>query len=345
MASGNFDRCLAVTLKWEGGYSNNLDDPGGPTMHGIIQREYDVWRRKQGKRIRPVRQIEDTELREIYRTEYWDAMDCDGLAAGMDLCVFDAAVNSGVARAQHWCAQAQEIDTFCDLRLAFLQGLGRLWRVFGAGWRRRIAGVRNDAHLMAGESVTLAPHDSSLHAGMRGDGVTELQEKLRALGYPCGAVDGIFGEQLFRAVVLFQHDNDLTGEPGVWLPAYDKTLASAKPMLPKRVGATAKSLELAGDRPIKRMNLLQRIFAWLFGASAIAQAFQGESVMDSVSGMRTIIEPMQGVMEWISGNHWLIIGVICIGLIALIRLIRSEHLQAYQNFDYQGPAEAKGGAQ
>ena len=54
MASGNFERCLAVTLKWEGGYSNHPDDPGGPTMQGIIQREYDAWRRKQGKRPRPV---------------------------------------------------------------------------------------------------------------------------------------------------------------------------------------------------------------------------------------------------------------------------------------------------
>ena len=54
---------------------------------------------------------------------------------------------------------------------------------------------------MAGNSVTVVPHDRSLHAGMKGDAVRRLQEKLRGLGYPCGAVDGIFGEQLFRAVV------------------------------------------------------------------------------------------------------------------------------------------------
>lgn len=344
MASGNFERCLAVTLKWEGGYSNNPDDPGGPTMRGIIQREYDAWRKKQGKRPRPVRQVEEDELREIYRSEYWDAMGCGDLGIGLDLCVFDAAVNSGVARAREWYAQAGEIDAFCDLRLAFLQRLGRLWRVFGAGWRRRVAGIRNEAHLMAGKSVTVAPHDRSLHAGMKGDAVRDLQEKLRALGYPCGAVDGIFGEQLFRAVVLFQHDNDLTGEPGVWQPAYDETLAAAGPMLPKRISATARDLERAGDRPTKRMNFLQRIFAWLFGASAVGQAFQGGSVMDSVSGMRTIVEPLQDFMEWLSGNQWLIFAAICIGLIALIRLIRNEHVQAYRNFDYQGPAEAEEGA-
>ncbi len=339
MASGNFERCLAVTLKWEGGYSNHPDDPGGPTMRGVIQREYDAWRGKHGKRARPVRQIEEDELREIYRSEYWDAMDCGGLAPGMDLCVFDAAVNSGVRRARAWCAQASEIDAFCDLRLGFLRRLGRLWRVFGTGWTRRVASIRNEAHLMSGTSVTVMPHDCSLHAGMKGSAVRRLQENLRRLGYPCGAVDGIFGEQVFRAVVLFQHDNDLTGEPGVWLPAYNETLAAAKPMLPNRAGATAKDLERAGDRPTKRMNLLQRILAWLFGASAVGQALQGESVMESVSGLRMIVEPVQGVVEWLAGNQWLAAAVICLGLIAFVRLIRKEHLEAYRNFDYQGPAQ------
>ena len=345
MAIGNFERCLAATLKWEGDYSNHPDDPGGPTMRGIIQREYDVWRKRHGKPARPVRQIEECELRDIYRAEYWDAMDCDHLSAGFDLCVFDAAVNSGVARARAWAGQAKEIDGFCDQRLSFLKGLGRLWRVFGAGWKRRVGGIRNEAHLMAGTSVTVEPYDSSLHAGMKGEAVKHLQEKLRRLGYPCGAVDGIFGEQLFRAVVLFQHDNDLSGEPGVWLPAYDETLSSAKPMLPKRAGTTAKDLENAGDRPTGHMNLLQRIFAWIFGASAAAQAFQGESVMDSVSGIRAMIEPAQDVFGWLGSHHWLILAAVCIGLIALVRHIRSEHVQAYQNFDYQGPARAEEAAQ
>jgi lysozyme family protein len=345
MASGNFERCLAVTLKWEGGYSNHPDDPGGPTMRGIIQREYDLWRKQHGKQVRPVRQIDESEFRDIYRSEYWDAMDCDHLAAGFDLCVFDAAVNSGVARAREWAGQAKDIEGFCDLRLAFLKGLGRLWRVFGAGWRRRVAGIRNEAHLMAGTSVTVEPHDGSLHAGMKGEAVKRLQEGLRRLGYPCGAVDGIFGEQLYRAVVLFQLDNDLGGEPGVWPQAYSCMLSSAKPMLPKRAGTTAKDLESAGDRLTQHMNLLQRAFAWLFGASAAAQAFQGGSVMESVSGFRSVVEPVQDAAEWLAGHHWLIIAAVCIGLIALVRLIRGEHVQAYQNFDYQGPARAEEAAQ
>jgi lysozyme family protein len=341
VASDNFERCLAITLKWEGGYSNHPDDPGGPTMKGIVQREYDSWRKKRGQGGRPVRQIDEHELRSIYREEYWNAMRCESLGSGMDLCAFDAAVNSGVSRAEKWLEETNEIDAFCDARLQFLQRLGRLWRVFGAGWRRRIEGIRRDAHLMAGKIVSIAPHDSSLHAGMKGHEVRHLQEKLRSLGYPCGAVDGVFGEQLHRAVILFQQDHDLQGEPGIWSLSYESVLETAEPMLPKRAGATARDLEEAGDRPVKHMNFLQRIFAWLFGASTAAQALQGDSVLDSVNGMRSILEPAQDAMDWVATNKWLLIAAGCIAVIALIRLLRSEHVKAYRKFDYQGPASAK----
>ena len=74
-------------------------------------------------------------LRTIYRTEYWDTMNCDELPAGFDLCVFDGAVNSGVGRANQWLLAnpTHDIDAYCNTRLEYLQRLGRLWRVFGAG--------------------------------------------------------------------------------------------------------------------------------------------------------------------------------------------------------------------
>ncbi len=191
---------------------------------------------------------------------------------------------------------------------------------------------------MSGQPQLAEADDNALHAGMKGAKVRTLQQKLRALGYPCGAVDGVFGEQTFRAVTLFQQDHDLGGDAGVWLPDYEKTLDNAAPMLPKRKAATHRDLESAGDEPVKQMNLLQRIFAWLFGASAVAQAFEGESVLDSVNGIRSLIEPVQGVFDWASGNRWLIAALGCVAVIALIRAIRARHVEAYQNFNYQGPA-------
>jgi lysozyme family protein len=343
MASNNFERCLAITLKWEGGYSNHPDDPGGPTMRGIIQREYDAWRKKHGKRLRPVSQIEESELQTIYRQEYWDAMACEELPAGFDLCVFDAAVNSGVGRARQWVEATpdNDIDAYCDHRLKYLQRLGRLWRIFGAGWHRRVVSIRIEACAMTGQLEAQPPDDGCLHAGMRGAPVLTLQERLRALGYPAGAIDGIFGEQTYRAVVLFQHDHDLGGDPGIWQPFYNTVLVKSGPMLPRRHGVTRRDLEEAGDKPIHRMNLLQRIFAWLFGGAAAAETFESNNVLDSINGVRAVFEPLQDLWYWASANRWLLLCAVFIAAIALIRVLRNEHVKAYQNFDYQGPAQGQ----
>ena len=43
----------------------------------------------------------------------------------------------------------------------------------------------------------------------RNDAVSTLQAKLNALGYDCGAMDGIFGSKTYAAVVAFQKANGL----------------------------------------------------------------------------------------------------------------------------------------
>jgi hypothetical protein len=45
-ADPEFEKCLPDTLVQEGGNSNDAHDPGGMTMMGIIQREYDLKRRR-----------------------------------------------------------------------------------------------------------------------------------------------------------------------------------------------------------------------------------------------------------------------------------------------------------
>ena len=37
MAAANFDKCLKFTLQFEGGFTNDPKDPGGPTNLGITQ--------------------------------------------------------------------------------------------------------------------------------------------------------------------------------------------------------------------------------------------------------------------------------------------------------------------
>src|SRR5882757_3410774 len=93
----SYDIALKAVLEDEGGYSNDAGDPGGPTNWGITI--YDArayW--KKNATAADVRAMPLEVAKDIYRAKYWDAMDCDDLPAGVDYCVFDYGVNSGIGR-------------------------------------------------------------------------------------------------------------------------------------------------------------------------------------------------------------------------------------------------------
>lgn len=172
----NFDLCLSYVLGHEGGYSDHPNDAGGKTNHGVIQSVYDSYRRRKGLIPRHVQQITMGEIKEIYKTLYWDKIVGDELPAGIDYCVFDAAVNSGPSRGARWLQQAINIragaarlkvdenvgpstldasddydaigliDAMLDLRVGFMRTAkntktgAALWPSFGRGWTNRLYG-------------------------------------------------------------------------------------------------------------------------------------------------------------------------------------------------------------
>lgn len=156
MTARNYPACLAFTLKYEGGKSNDPRDPGGRTNQGVTQRVYDAYRRKLPDSLRTVYEMTAPERDAIYRTGYWDKVRGDYLRAGEDLCVFDFAVNSGPARARDvWyrCGGPNGlldgvIHKICAHRLSFLHAL-RVWSHFGGGWGRRVAACEALAVRMA----------------------------------------------------------------------------------------------------------------------------------------------------------------------------------------------------
>lgn len=103
-----FDLCLPYTLAQEAPYpndwtnphnfSNDAHDPGGKTYMGIIQREYDAYRKSKNLPTQDIRKITQAEGEDIYRDSYW-LPDCPNLPAGLDMCFFDSAVNEGVTEA------------------------------------------------------------------------------------------------------------------------------------------------------------------------------------------------------------------------------------------------------
>jgi lysozyme family protein len=92
--SSRFDACMPFIFKAEGGYSDNPVDPGGPTNFGITLA---TLRADPNLTAEDVKKLARAVAREIYRTAYWNRMQCGALPPGLDLEVFDFGVNSGPA--------------------------------------------------------------------------------------------------------------------------------------------------------------------------------------------------------------------------------------------------------
>lgn len=174
MTARNFDASLALTLVYEGGWSDNPKDPGGATMCGITQQVYDEDRDRRRLPRQSVRLSTVAERANIYRWRYWATTRGDDLPPGVDYATFDFAVNSGVARATktlQWIVGAVDdsalgaatlarvqtyvenysitalTDALCVARVQFLRGLPT-FGTFGKGWTTRVMGA------MAGHQAT-----------------------------------------------------------------------------------------------------------------------------------------------------------------------------------------------
>jgi lysozyme family protein len=85
-----FDRAMDFVLRWEGGYVNHPNDPGGETKYGIAQKSHpDV----------DIKNLTVLGAEKIYREEYWNEIRGDELPDAVAVAVMDYAVNSGVTRA------------------------------------------------------------------------------------------------------------------------------------------------------------------------------------------------------------------------------------------------------
>lgn len=114
--------------------------------------------------IADVKALTPEIVRPIYKQNYWDVIRGASLPSGLDLVVYDLAINSGPSRAvkvlqglvgvsadgtmgdQTIAALAgrdvpELVARYCDARLKFLRSLGT-WRTFGKGWASRVASVR-----------------------------------------------------------------------------------------------------------------------------------------------------------------------------------------------------------
>ena len=156
----NFEKCLEIILHHEGGYVNHPKDPGGETNLGVTKRVYEEW-----GGTKDMKDLTVEDVAPIYKKNYWDRVKGDHLPAGLDLCIFDFAVNAGPGRAAKMIQEmigvtvdggigpntlralglyeeevggvAEVILEYQKQRQAYYESL-KNFDTFGRGWTRRV---------------------------------------------------------------------------------------------------------------------------------------------------------------------------------------------------------------
>lgn len=132
----NFRKALQFTLKWEGGYVNDPDDPGGETKWGISKRAYPNL---------DIKNLTPEAAASIYAKDYWDRCSCDSLSYPLCVAVFDSAVQHGCGRAISWLKGATDVGTYLLARKLFYINLVKQNprdQKFLGGWLNRVADLQ-----------------------------------------------------------------------------------------------------------------------------------------------------------------------------------------------------------
>ena len=164
--SKKFSEALEVILHHEGGYVNHPKDPGGETNLGVTKRVYEDFGGEK-----EMKDLTKADVEPIYKKNYWDRVKGDDLPEGLDLCIFDFAVNAGPGRAAKFIQRlvkttvdggigpntlkcindhvehygvSTTIDQYQSERQNYYESLST-FETFGRGWTRRVNEVTEKA--------------------------------------------------------------------------------------------------------------------------------------------------------------------------------------------------------
>jgi lysozyme family protein len=147
---GDFASCIDHILKEEGGYVHNPEDPGGETKYGISKRAYPH---------KDIAALTVEDAKDLYYRDYWSPVKGDDLPIGLDLLVFDGAVNQGVTTSVRLLQKALKLNADGVIGIVTLTAarkempriinhfaaeralryeFTRNEEIFGRGWYRRL---------------------------------------------------------------------------------------------------------------------------------------------------------------------------------------------------------------
>ncbi len=140
-----FDHIIPFIFKWEGGYDNDPDDPGGETKYGIDKRSHPH---------EDIKSLTKERAATIYRVHYWDGFHCEHMPAPMGEVYFNCCINCGSGRASQFLRIASDTDParFLDAQDAFYARLAAARpasKKYLKGWLNRTADLRKFLSLPA----------------------------------------------------------------------------------------------------------------------------------------------------------------------------------------------------
>lgn len=154
----NFGTALEMLLHHEGGFVNHEKDPGGATNLGVTKRVWEAW---VGYKVTidDMKALTKADVAPLYHERYWKAISADNLPSGVDVFLFDWAVNSGpkrVAKALQKAVGAKQDGAIGPMTLAAVNAANpkklvtdvfktrqsyyeklKNFKYFGRGWTRR----------------------------------------------------------------------------------------------------------------------------------------------------------------------------------------------------------------
>jgi uncharacterized protein (TIGR02594 family) len=156
----SYDQAMTEVFSDEGGYTDDPNDPGGPTNYGITIHDARLYW-KSNATADDVKNMPKSVAEAIYAAHYAAPLHYNDLPPGLDYAVLDDGILSGtyhsarllqslvgattdgdigpqtLAAVQRMADVPTLINNFFAARLSYLQGL-RNWPIFGNGWGSRV---------------------------------------------------------------------------------------------------------------------------------------------------------------------------------------------------------------
>lgn len=147
----SFETAFRFTIGAEGGYVNDVRDPGGETNWGISKRSYPGV---------DIKSLTLDQAQAIYKRDYWQQASCERMPPKIAIAVFDAAVHHGpktaikllqralkvaddgeYGRITHGTLQSRDTNETLELLLserAIYLTTCPAWPTYKRGWLKRL---------------------------------------------------------------------------------------------------------------------------------------------------------------------------------------------------------------